>query len=168
MEKIARNTRYFSYLEECRPDARVVLGDARLSLAREPHEHYALLVLDAFSSDAIPVHLLTREALALYLEVLAEGGVLLVHISNRYVVLEPVLAALAEDAGLVGLIQEYEPTAEAEARELAYPSDWVVLAREEAAFGELLDDSRWRPLSQADAGRVWTDDFSNIFSALAW
>ena len=105
VERIARDPRYFTYLRDCAPAAVVVLGDARLSLVKAPAGQYDLLVLDAYSSDAIPVHLITREALSLYLDKLAPDGLLAFHISNRYLNLEPVLGNLAQDAGLVALFQ---------------------------------------------------------------
>ena len=98
--RIAQNRRYFTYLSDCGPPVRVVLGDARLSLRDAPAHGYGMMVLDAFSGDSIPTHLLTREALALYLTKLAPNGVLAFHISNRYLDLHGVLGALANDAGL--------------------------------------------------------------------
>src|SRR5262249_51278075 len=98
VEHIARTQ--FTYLEDSRATCNVVLGDGRLSMMREPDHKYRLIVLDAFSSDAIPTHLLTCEAMALYEDKLLEGGIIAVHISNRYLDLEPVLFAIAEERGL--------------------------------------------------------------------
>ena len=103
VERIARDPRYFTLLRDCAPQAQVILGDARISLAREPDGTHDLIILDAFSSDAIPVHLLTREALDLYFRKLSPHGVLAFHISNRYFDLRPVLSRLARDAQLGGL-----------------------------------------------------------------
>ncbi|HSH61038.1 MAG TPA: fused MFS/spermidine synthase, partial [Acidimicrobiales bacterium] len=103
--RVARDTRLFTFLRDCPPVTDVVLGDARLSLTREPNRHFDVLVVDAFNSDAIPVHLLTREALALYVDKLRDGGVLAVHITNRYLDLRPVLADLAADAGLAAFVR---------------------------------------------------------------
>jgi hypothetical protein len=167
VERIARNPAYFTFLRDCPVQPRVVLGDARLTLAREPPGKYALLVLDAFSSDAIPVHLLTREALALYERLLEPGGVLLVHISNQNLRLEPVVAALADDAGLIGIINEYDPGPLREVRDLDYGCDWVVLANRNAGVGGLLSASSWRDLK--DPGqKPWTDDYSNVFRVIRW
>src|SRR5205823_15036304 len=97
-------------------DIRIVLGDARVSLGREPPRSVDLLILDAFSSDSIPVHLITREALQLYARVLEPGGVLAFHISNRYIDLEPVIGDLAGDAGLAALTQDDVHVPDAELR----------------------------------------------------
>src|SRR5262249_6430758 len=100
---LARDTNYFSYLQRCsQAQTPVLVGEARLRLGEPAPHSSGLIVLDAFSSDAIPVHLLTREALALYLSKLADGGLLVFHISNRYLDLEPVLADLANAAKLIG------------------------------------------------------------------
>ena len=104
--RIARDPRFFTYLKDCRARSQdVVVGDARLRLRDAPDGGYGLIVLDAFSSDAIPMHLLTREALRLYRDKLADGGLIAFHISNRYLDLAPVLGALARDAGLIDRIR---------------------------------------------------------------
>src|SRR5262249_45082582 len=104
VERVARDPRYFTYLSDCRAGRLdVVLGDARLRLREAPDHEFDLIVLDAFSSDAIPLHLLTREALHLYLDKLADHGLIAVHISNRFLDLAPVLGALARDADLACL-----------------------------------------------------------------
>src|SRR5262249_34841765 len=123
--RIARDTRYFHYLEECGAETKIVLGDARLSLKAGPSHRYDVLILDAFSSDAIPMHLLTREAIELYLDQLAPSGVMLLHISNRNLQLTPMLASLAGELGLAGRHQLFQPS-EAEAAETAIGSEWVV------------------------------------------
>jgi hypothetical protein len=168
VERIARDPRYFTFLRDCPVRPRVVLGDARLTLTREAPGTYALLVLDAFSSDAIPVHLLTREALAVYQRLLAPGGVLLAHISNRHLRLEPVVAALAGDAGVVGFINEYRPGAVQEGVELNYRSEWVVLVRRGEDAGGLASDLNWRRLGPSRPGRPWTDDYSDVFRLIRW
>ncbi len=162
----AHNPEYFSYLADCTPDARVVLGDGRLKLALEPDASYRLLVLDAFGSDSIPVHLLTREALDLYLRKLQPRGLLLMHLSNRNIELLPAVARLAADRGLVGRFQFFpgEPPADS----LISPSEWAVLARDEADLGSLATDARWQPLPLLMKGRVWTDDYVDILSVIRW
>jgi hypothetical protein len=166
--RIARNPAFFTYLEDCGSRCEIVLGDARLSLARSSAPAYDLLLLDAFSSDAIPVHLLTREALQTYLTRLAPNGVLAFHISNRHLHLRPVLAGLAASLRLASLVQLDRRSA----REVAdghAPSEWFLMSRDAADFGALSADSRWqRPLAAPDA-RVWTDDFADVFSTMkAW
>jgi hypothetical protein len=163
--RIADQSGYFTYLSDARDRGvllhDIVLGDARLQMARlQDDPPYGLLIVDAFSSDAIPVHLLTREAIQLYLSKLAPDGLIAFHISNRYLALAPVLYRLAEDAGLVGLDQyDYSD----EARDIA-GSRWVVLARDRAHFGKMAEDERWQPLQDRIGVGVWTDDYSNLFS----
>ena len=166
IERIARDSNLFRYLEILGHDVEVIIGDGRQSLSRMDGT-FNLLILDAFSSDAIPVHLLTREALAIYLRKLAPGGIVLFHISNRYVRLEPVVANLAADAGVAALIQEYDPSTE-EATAGASGATWVAVARDPAALGLLEADNRWRPPDSEDRVGVWTDDYSNIFRTLIW
>jgi hypothetical protein len=166
--RIARDPRYFTYLTVCPPEIQVVLGDARQSLASAPDRHYRLIVLDAFSSDAIPTHLLTREALRLYLDKLSESGLLALHISNRHLDLEPTVANLAHDAKLVALAQLEVAIGKDEARAGRTPSHWVVLARRPEDLGAFREDQRWRPLPPRPDRRLWTDDFSNILEVIKW
>ncbi|OGW22091.1 MAG: hypothetical protein A2X55_08375 [Nitrospirae bacterium GWB2_47_37] len=161
VKHIATNTNLFTFLQNCRADWKIVLGDARLRLEAAPDNQYGLMVIDAFSSDAIPVHLLTREALRLYLSKLSEDGLLAVHISNRYLKLEPVLQKLAQDAGLSGRIRDDD----ADKKIHKYGSTWVIMSKKEAHMGRLAYDKRWRRL-EGDHRSVWTDDFSNLMSAL--
>jgi hypothetical protein len=166
VEALARDTRYFHYLEQCGERAKVVLGDARLSLAAERSDRYDVLVLDAFSSDAIPTHLMTREALRLYFRRLAENGVLLVNISNRHLDLWPMLDAAARDLGLARRRQFFVPSAQ-QASHHAIASDWVVMARGD---GELafLRGLPWSRSASTRGARPWTDDFSNILGVIRW
>lgn len=164
VERLARDPEYFTYLRDCAPQARVVIGDARLMLVSEPNAAFDVLVLDAFSSDAIPVHLITLEALQLYLMKLAPGGVMAVHISNRYLDLAPVVGATAREAGLVSVVQTNVP-ADA-AREISLeisPSRWVLVARSAEDLSALVSQGRWSSLDDID-GPVWTDDYSNVVS----
>lgn len=158
--RIARDSRYFTFIRDCAPSAAVVMGDARISMLQAEAGEYDVIVLDAFSSDAIPIHLITREALSLYLRKLAPGGAIAFHISNRHLNLEPMLRNLAADAGLVALAQADGP------REAVYeaPSRWVVVARGGTDLGALTADERWKVPRSRDGVGVWTDDFSNILS----
>ncbi len=149
VERIARDPRYFTYLT-CAPGLHVVLGDARLSLARAPDRSFDLLVLDAFSSDGIPVHLLTREAIALYRTKLRPGGAILLHLSNRHLDLAPVVAAEAREAGLVGRISFVRLTPAQEA-DFKASAKWAVLVERETDFGALARDPRWPPLAPGAA-----------------
>ncbi|MGQ0647954.1 MAG: spermidine synthase [Gemmatimonadaceae bacterium] len=163
--QLALSGRFFTYIQECGPEATIRLGDARLSLVRAPDSSFDLIVLDAFSSDAIPVHLMTREAVRLYLRKLKPDGALLFHISNRYLNLEPVLSELARDARLAGAARDYDPSEE-DRRQMLYASRWVALGRTASALSPLVTDRGWRVLApQADV-RLWTDDFSDIVGVL--
>lgn len=166
--RIARDPRYFTFLQLCPPDIRVVLGDARRSLAAAPDASYGLIVLDAFSSDAIPSHLLTREAVDLYLTKLRGSGLLALHISNNRLDLEPTVGNLAHNAQLVALVQFDERVSPDEARAGKTPSHWVLLARRWEDLGALPRDQPWRVLSPRPDKTLWTDDFSNIFEVIKW
>jgi hypothetical protein len=165
---IASDPRYFTFLSQCAPTAPIVLGDARLKLRDAADGNYDLIVLDAFSGDTIPMHLVTREALALYLHKLAPGGMLAFHISNNHLKLAPVFAALARDAGLVSLIDDDTVLTHAQFDEGKYPSQWVVMARNRADLGQLATDRRWAPLLAPAGTRVWTDDYSNLIRIIKW
>jgi hypothetical protein len=165
IQRIARNENFFTYLRDCPGEKNVVLGDARLSLADAPDGGYGVIVADAFSSDAIPVHLMTREAIDLYFEKLQSKGVLAIHISNRHLELEPVLGNVAQDAGLVCRAQFDQ---ENEGIPGKFVSHWVVMAREEEDLGSMADDERWQPCSQDPNSAVWTDDYSNLLSTFQW
>jgi hypothetical protein len=167
--KIARDTNYFSFLADCEAARwNIVLGDARLRLREAPDSGYGLLVIDAFSSDSIPLHLITREALQLYLSKLAPGGLLAFHISNRCLELEGVLGDLAKDARLLCHAQdEMDPGA----LNMAAGADqchWLVMARRREDLGRIGRDSRWLPIASRKKPQVWTDDFSNIVSVFKW
>jgi hypothetical protein len=126
-----------------------------------------LLVLDAYSSDAIPVHLMTREALQLYLRKLSPTGILAFHISNRHLDLETVVGNLARDASLVARERSDRKISNDEDRAGKNASQWVVVARHEADLGPLLRDERWKP-APTSAIPPWTDDYSSILPVLTW
>ena len=147
---------------------RVVLGDARLSLSIEPDGSLNLIVLDAFSGDAIPVHLLTREALQIYLAKLADGGLIALHISNNYLDLEPVVRALARDAGLAGLDQNEDTVPASDYNQGRMVSHWVVLARRPDDLSRLAREPGWRPLAGGRSVAVWTDDHADLLGLLRW
>lgn len=146
---------------------RLVLGDGRLKLATAPDGAYDLIVLDAFSSDSVPVHLLTREAVELYLRKLRPDGLVAFHVTNRYLDLQPVVAGVARTLGLVGVSQEHEVSA-AEERAGSRSSRWIVLARRRSALGPLLRDRRWHRLEHGPELPVWTDQFSNILDVVSF
>lgn len=165
VERIARDPAYFTYLANCGARCAVTIGDARLSLARARPQQFGVIILDAFSSDAIPIHLLTREALALYVSRLAPGGVIALHISNLHLSLSPVLGRLAQAEGLTALWQR-EPASAGSFADGKFPSEWMVLARDARDLGRLTTDSRWIAPRVESSTPLWTDDFSNILSVL--
>ncbi|HEX8635237.1 MAG TPA: fused MFS/spermidine synthase, partial [Pyrinomonadaceae bacterium] len=164
--RIARDPSYFTYLSYCAAaPVSVALGDARLQLQHAPPAHYALIVLDAFSSDAIPMHLMTVEALDLYLSKLAPGGLIVFHISNRSLDLHPVVADLARARNLACLVFDDTARNQPGGKE---PSQWVVMARRPEDVTTLAADTRWRTLEGRPGRAVWSDDFSNIVSIFKW
>ncbi|HZG69195.1 MAG TPA: fused MFS/spermidine synthase, partial [Herpetosiphonaceae bacterium] len=167
--RLARDTRYFHYLSECGASAQVVLGDARLSLKAAPDANFDVLVLDAFSSDAIPVHLLTREAVQLYLRKVAADGVVIFHVTNRHLDLASLLGQLAVQDGLAARYRGFWPYKNAGAEtEWAYPVALVAIARRNQALAFLDNVDGWQPLAARADLPVWTDEHSNILSVLRW
>jgi hypothetical protein len=165
--KIARDSRYFTYLRDSQAaSTEIILGDARLRLRDAQAHGYALIVLDAFSSDAIPTHLLTREALALYVDKLSDGGVIAFHISNKYIDLAPVLAALAADSRMTCLVRRDTEISPEDSRLGKSTSMWAVVATRAKDLAELANDSRWESPKARSSDAVWTDDFSSIAAHL--
>jgi len=180
--RMARDPSYFTFLEQCAPQAQIVLGDARLKLRNAPDagsgsgsasgpgsgsgSGYDLIVVDAFSGDMIPMHLVTREALALYLRKLAPGGMLAFHFTNLYLNLGPTLGSLAHDAGLVCLTDDDSGVSQAQIDAGKLPARWMVMARSRADLGPLANDPRWIPTNVPRGTRVWTDDYSNLLRVI--
>ncbi len=160
---LARDARWFHYLEKCGDNAKIILGDARLSLLDAPDDHYDLIILDAFSSDAIPMHLLTREAFRLYLRKLDENGLIAIHISNRHVSLEGQIANQAAALGLIAIVQSHAPT---EKNSTEFPSQWMVLGREIGDFPFDETEDRWNKARTDPDVDIWTDDYSNLLQVL--
>jgi len=165
VERIARDPRLFTYLRACPGEFDVVIGDARLRLSRAADRRYGLIMADAFSSDAVPVHLITREALALYRSKLREHGIVAFNVSNSYVDLEPVLGNLARDAGMACVAQEDRESGEDGIPETD-ASDWVVMARRTRDLGAVASDPRWQDCRRSPGSAPWTDDYSNLLGAL--
>jgi hypothetical protein len=163
VERIARDRRYFHFLDRCGNDPRVILGDARLTLQNVPDRHYDVIVVDAFSSDSIPLHLLTREALALYHRKLAADGVILFHISNRYLDLAPVIAALAADSGSPARHMRYLPPTASLAR---LGAEVVAVGQPGRDLDFLSPAAGWREMPPGSA--LWTDQRSDIVSRIKW
>jgi spermidine synthase len=164
--RIASDPRYFSYLSGSPAKVSIILGDARLMLAKAPDARYELLVLDAYGSDSVPVHLLTREALQLYLKKLAPGGRIAFHVSNLHLNLRPVVANLAHDAGLVCLGEDDETVTDEEVAAGKFPSRWMIVARKVEDFGTLPKTGNWEAVESDPASPLWTDDHSSILPLL--
>lgn len=161
---LATDSTYFTYLNDSAANISIVPGDGRMSLSRRDAS-YDVLVLDAFSSDSIPLHLLTSEAFEVYENRLDDGGVLAVHISNRFFELEPLVSRLADERGLVGVVGQHEPTpAQLDDGDLG--QKWVFLARDHADLTSFSSGDDFHGLTTDPDGPLWTDDFSNLLSAL--
>ncbi len=156
----------FHYLGDTPARVEIALGDARLSLEREPPQRFDLLAVDAFSGDAIPVHLLTAEAIDLYLRHLKPDGVLLFHVTNRYLDLAPLLARIAQARRLEAALISREPTDDEEAEMQYAYSDWAVLSRDGAVFERPGVAAVARPLQAREGTPLWTDDFNNLLRVL--
>lgn len=163
--KIASSPRFFTYLSDSKVRPEIVLGDARLQLQKSS-ETYDLLILDAYSSDAVPVHLLTREALRTYLARLAPHGVIAFHISNSRMDLEPLVYLLLEDAKLSGLAFLDRPISPFDEGRGKDPSFWVLAARDRSDLSFLDGHGAWRPLAPKEGMKLWTDDYSSLWSVL--
>ncbi len=160
--------KYFTFLSQAEERARVEVevGDARLRIADGPADRFDVVVLDAFTSDAIPVHLLTREAFAVYRRALAKDGVLLVHVSNRHLELAPVLAAIAEDAGLL-LAYRADLAAERRGELERSESQWAVLTSNAAEKARLVGlKTGWKDVARPPGQKLWTDDYANLLAAM--
>ncbi len=155
----------FTFLERCTPEAAIVLGDARQKLEEMPDKAFDVLVVDAFSSDSIPLHLLTEEALRLYADRVGPKGIVLIHVSNRYFDLPPVVGDMARATGLTGRLLTDRPEAPH-----ATPSLWIALSRDAELIRQLPDitgTKDWKPLAETGK-RPWKDDRASILSALQW
>ncbi len=158
--------RWFTYLENSRARVRVIVGDARLRLADARGASYDVLILDAFNSGAVPVHLLTEEALRLYLRRITPDGVILLHVSNRYLDLRPMLAASAAELGLHGASKRLVQNGRMS--EDRVPSCWIALSLDAAKTDALIRARGWRPLEESARGaRPWTDQYASLLPVLA-
>jgi hypothetical protein len=164
--RLAQDTNYFTFLHRCtNASEEFKLGDARLRLREAATNQYDLLVCDAFGSDAPPLHLLNREAMQLYLSKLSPHGLLLLHISSRFLNFRPVIGNLAEHFQLSAVVNTDDEPATPEGK---LPSSWVALARRPEDLGSLRDDPRWSALLPEPGMRLWTDDYSNILGIFDW
>jgi spermidine synthase len=160
VEKLARTE--FTYLSDCRGKVEIILGDGRLSLENEPDQHYDLLVVDAFNGDAIPVHLLTQQALELYFRHLKPSGILALHLTNTHLDLAPVVKVLAQHLGKHALFITNEPGEDWNIS----GSLWALVSSQRIALPITTEATRaWDAVARPDL-RVWTDDYSNLFQIL--
>lgn len=164
MVDTARDPKYFSYISKCQPDVKPVIGDARLTFAREPDGIYDMIIVDAYSSDAIPIHLATKEAMAIYKAKLAPDGAVVMHVSNRHLELASVVTGIAEANGLKSWVFDEDSGRDAE---YIFATNVVISARNDIDVGSIaLPSSQWALTPARPDRRVWTDDYSNILGAV--
>jgi hypothetical protein len=163
MVDTAKDPKYFTYMQSCAPDVKPVIGDARLTFAREPDGIYDVIIVDAYSSDAIPIHLATREAMKIYKDKLAPQGIVVMHVSNRHLELESVVVGIADANDLRSWVYNEDSGRD---DEYIFSTDVVVSAREDADVGSLASSDKWAETEPTDGQRVWTDDYSNILGAV--
>jgi len=155
---------FFTFLRRCSNSCDVIMGDGRLSIEKTPDSEFDVLMLDAFDSDSIPAHLVSREAVQMYLRKLKPNGMMLFHVSNRYMNVEGLVSALIVDASLEGLVRyddDEEPTGKTS-------SDYVVAARRPEDLGALEHDENWSRVEKPSGIQPWTDDYSNMLKIVRW
>jgi hypothetical protein len=163
MVDTARDPKYFTFIKNCEPDLQPVIGDARLTFAKEPDGLYDLIIVDAYSSDAIPIHLATQEAMKIYKDKLAPQGAVLMHVSNRHLELASVVVGIADANDLKSWV--YNEDSGRDDEYIVTPAV-VISAREEADVGLLASSEQWVLTEANNNQRVWTDDYSNILGAV--
>jgi hypothetical protein len=163
MVDTARDPKYFTFIQNCEPNLKPVIGDARLTFAREPDGIYDLIIVDAYSSDAIPIHLATEEAMEIYKKKLAPQGAVVMHVSNRHLELSSVVVGIAEANDLKSWVYSEDSGRD---NEYIFSTSVVVSARQEADVGALASSDKWALTEPEDNQRVWTDDYSNVLGAV--
>src|SRR5437660_5553756 len=163
MVDTARDPKYFSYIQNCAPGLKPVIGDARLTFAKEPDGIYDLIIVDAYSSDAIPVHLATEEAMKIYKDKLAPQGAVVMHVSNRHLELASVIVGIADANDVKSWVYSEDSGRD---DEYIFATSVVVSAREEADVGKLASSDQWAETEANENQRVWTDDYSNVLGAV--
>jgi hypothetical protein len=163
MVDTARDPKYFTFIQNCEPDLKPVIGDARQTFAKEPDGIYDLIIVDAYSSDAIPIHLATEEAMEIYKQKLAPQGAVVMHVSNRHLELSSVVVGIAEANDLKSWVYSEDSSRD---NEYIFSTSVVVSAREEADVGALASSDKWALTEAEDNQRVWTDDYSNVLGAV--
>jgi low affinity Fe/Cu permease len=163
MVDTARDPKYFTFIQKCEPNLKPVIGDARLTFAKEPNGIYDLIIVDAYSSDAIPIHLATEEAMEIYKEKLAPQGAVVMHVSNRHLELASVVVGIADANDMKSWVFSEDSNRD---NEYIFSTSVVVSAREEADVGKLASSEQWALTEAEDNQRVWTDDYSNVLGAV--
>ena len=163
MVDTARDPKYFTFIRDCEPDLKPVIGDARLTFAKEPDGVYDLIVVDAYSSDAIPIHLATEEAMEIYKQKLAPQGAVVMHVSNRHLELSSVVVGIADANDLKSWVYSEDSGRD---NEYIFSTSVVVSARDEADVGALASSDKWTLTEAEENQRVWTDDYSNVLGAV--
>jgi hypothetical protein len=163
MVDTARDPKYFTFIQNCEPDLKPLIGDARLTFAKEPDGIYDLIIVDAYSSDAIPVHLATEEAMGIYKQKLAPQGAVMMHVSNRHLELASVVVGIADANELKSWVYSEDSGRD---NEYIFSTSVVVSAREEADVGALASSEKWELTEAEENQRVWTDDYSNVLGAV--
>jgi hypothetical protein len=163
MVDTARDPKYFSYIQNCAPDAQPVIGDARLTFAKELDGVYDLIIVDAYSSDAIPIHLATEEAMKIYKDKLAPQGLVVMHVSNRHLELSSVVVGIADANDMKSWVYSEDSGRD---NEYIFATTVVVSARDEADIGKLASSDQWALTEPTENQRVWTDDYSNVLGAV--
>jgi len=167
--RLAKDPAMFTYYSDClRGNGRVILGDGRISMAAAPDHSYNVIVIDAFGSDVVPIHLLTREAMDLYRSKLASGGIIVLNVSNQYVDLQGVVAAVAHAEGMTCLARDDSNIPPGDAAAGRFASKWMVIAGPDADLSELSRTPGWAQIAPTPGAQPWTDDFSNLISVIRW
>ena len=163
MVDTASDPKYFTYIKSCEPGLKPVMGDARLTFAREPDGIYDMIIVDAYSSDAIPIHLATQEAMKIYKDKLSPQGVVLMHVSNRHLELASVVVGIADANGMKSWVYNEDSGRDGE---YIFATNVVVSARDEADIGKLASSDKWDETDAKPDQRVWTDDYCNVLGAV--
>ncbi len=165
--RYAEDPKYFTYLSGCKSPYSIILGDGRLKIAEKPNKHYDMIFLDAFSSDNIPIHVMTKEAFKIYFDKLKDDGVITMNISNRYLDLRPVLVAIGKELGFTVYFKFHAPeTKKDDISELYTTSMFAIMAKDEKTLAPYVENYDWKPYTKDYQVRAWTDDYANILSSV--
>jgi len=161
--KIAENPEYFSFLKDCKGEWEIIIQDGRLGIAKTPNDSFGMIIIDAFSSDSIPTHLFTKEAIDLYLSKLSSDGLIVFHISNKFLLIEPMLGNLAISSGLF-CVSRYDAGSPPGTAWIPgkFLSHYLVMSRNSSIINELLKKNGWRTIAGNEQQPYWTDDYSYL------